>query len=263
MAKKAFEKGFAKKHERKWIKEKIETLDAEEETIREIKKFDESPKADSGNKVINLIKKDNKLGLQDKKNLLKLLEERYLEIFDFINCPEDYATLKTESVFLAKMTQNSFLLMAQRLKKIKDGELYKKDGYNDFKTFIEKELPIKRRTAYNYIDLINFFGVQTFAHDKNLQSSKLLYAIPLLKSEIEEYKKNDIKEKFLNDSKIMSARDLKKEAIELKEKYGLIKKENKIPTDKIINYINNYKKELNYDDIKIVVSYLNDLVEDL
>ncbi len=137
--------------------------------------------------------------------------------------------------------------MAQRLYTIKTRELYKKDNHPDFKTFIEKEMNIGRRTAYNYIDIIEIFGVQALAHEKNLEFSKLIPIIPVLrKASISEDEKEIMKINFIEKAKNKSFRDITKDAKSLKRKYGL---EKVIPEDdkkikkiqEFIKYIENIK----------------------
>lgn len=141
-------------------------------------------------------------------------------MFNFENCPEDYFELKKEARFLSGMTQYSFLLMAQRLKKIKDGQLYKKDGYSDFKAFVEKEMPISRQTAYKYIDIITYFDV-ALERQRELDYTKLVPVLPLLKSTNQDIPKEELKTKFINEISLKTKKELEEEAKKLKIKYGI------------------------------------------
>ncbi len=136
---------------------------------------------------------------------------------------QSYPQLKMEVKQLANLTGISLLCMAQRLLIIRDKKLYQKDNYPNFKTFIENELRITKRTVYTYMDLILHFGVKTFSLHPDIEHSKLIPAIPLLKSKINSIPKEEIRKKYIELSKHKSARELKKIANEDKKKYQLIK----------------------------------------
>jgi len=142
---------------------------------------------------------------------------------------------------LSDITQYSLILMAQRLLKIRDGALYRKDGYTDFKSFIENEMNVSRRTVYNYIEIVEYFGAQLVARAGNLEYSKLLPAIPLLKSDIADIPKEEIRDKFIRDMNEKSKYEVLEEARRLKMKYGLIT-DNK--EDKLVSSIEKFKKSL-------------------
>jgi len=149
--------------------------------------------------------------------------------------------------------------MAQRLMKIRDEKLYEQGGYTDFRNFIDSELTIQRSTVYNYIDLINYFGVQTFGHDQNLEPSKLIPALPLLKSENSEIPKEEIKERFIADSKLHSAREMKKEADELKVKYSLTKEKELNLTSAVTSFLSKLPEVLSAkqrEDLKYLLEQL-------
>jgi hypothetical protein len=77
-------------------------------------------------KVKETVEKDELLRESDKQLILKRLQEDYLSVFSFDNCPENYEDLKNEVKFLSKLSKHSFLIMAQRLLKIRDEELINK-----------------------------------------------------------------------------------------------------------------------------------------
>ncbi|MGD0021707.1 MAG: hypothetical protein ABSC54_05330 [Smithellaceae bacterium] len=79
--------------------------------------------------------------------------------------------------------------------KIRDGELYKEDGYKDFKSFIAGELKVGKTSVYNAIDLVDYFGVQS----TGLAPYKLLPALPLLKADDEIISKADKKEVYFDN----------------------------------------------------------------
>lgn len=236
-----------------------------EVTIEAINKTENEPTKENIDKLIITIEKDTALQTAEKSELMRILQEQYFDIFNFNNCPDDYESLKAESKFLSGMTQYSFLLMAQRLLKIRNNELYKNDGYLDFKDFIVSELNIERSTVYKYIDLVSFFGVETFQHEE-IEHTKLLPAIPLLKSENQEIPKLEIKELFIKESKYKSARELQNEAKDLKIKYGLFKIKNmETEFDKAIFRLKKTMPvELQDSDkikVKKLITYLKDFLE--
>jgi hypothetical protein len=152
----------------------------------------------------------------------------------FENCPEDYDALKGEAKKLALSSANSFVLLGQRLSKIREGNLYKADGYKDFKSFIQGEVKISRSTAYNYIDLIDCFGVQTFVQEDAPDASKLIPALPLMKADDEKISKADkktLKARLIKDATTKTDKEMKEDLGALKVKYGLAEEKQEI--DKI------------------------------
>ncbi|OHD73207.1 MAG: hypothetical protein A2355_06320 [Spirochaetes bacterium RIFOXYB1_FULL_32_8] len=210
------------------LSEKAKSFNSQPETISAIEDLHEKPTKENINKAIELIKKDTFIEKNNKDLLIDELRGNYVNLFNFDNCPEKYEDLKKEAKFLAGMTQYSFILMAQRLQAIQVGELYKKDGYPDFKAFIEKELEISRPTVYRYIDILSFFGVSALRHE-DIDYSKLQPIIPVLKRAlISEAEKANIRSEFIEKAKTESFRDMMKDAKNLKIKYGL---EKVIPKD--------------------------------
>lgn len=125
-----------------------------------------------------------------------------LDYFTPDNAPESYQELKKEIKVLEKIHAQSFIILAHRLKIIRDKELYKEDGYFDFKAFVENELDITRRTVYRHISLLEVFGVTTLSHE-GVKTSNLLLLIPF----IEHYPKE--KDNLIKLSNEMSNRKLK------------------------------------------------------
>ncbi|MFW5890937.1 MAG: hypothetical protein ACOCUI_01835, partial [bacterium] len=174
-------------------------------------------------KATKLIKDDANLPETSKLELINIIKEQYVSLFNFDNCPDDYEELKAEAKFFAGMIKYNFLLMAQRLIKIRDGELYRNDGYKDFSSFIKAELNIAKRTVYDYINIIEEFGVRLVAMDREVEYSKLLPIIPLLKSKNKKIPKKDLKEKYLKEIENKSKKQIQIEARNLKEQYGISK----------------------------------------
>lgn len=220
-----------------------------------------SPRKEALTRAVVAVKKDTQLKDADKTKLISLLRSQFIDLFNFKNCPEDYETLKLESVFLSELTQQSFLLLGQRLMKIRDNQLYRIDGYNDFKAFVEEEIKISRSTAYNYIDLVSLFGVQTFGHKNSPDASKLIPLIPILKSNREDIPSEKIKSQFLESAKTKSAREMKDDAQKIKIKYGLASEAEEIDRiDKAFNSLmNSLPEKLAAADKKKIRNYINKL----
>lgn len=141
-----------------------------------------------------------------KNNYLSI--EKPLSSFTSENAPSSYKELKKEVKFLEKIHAQSFVILAHRLKKIRDNELYKKDGYDDFKSFIENELEVGRTSVYNYISILEVFGVQTF--EREVKISNLITILKPLKENPQD------KGFLLDKANNLSNRDLQKF---IKEKY--------------------------------------------
>ncbi|HNR90547.1 MAG TPA: hypothetical protein PKM65_19580 [Spirochaetota bacterium] len=201
----------------------LEIENISDETVDAMDDLFANPRKDTVVRAVAAVKRDARLAEGDRRALLDGLRGQFAGLFNFDNCPEDYESLKLESVFLSELTQYSFLLMGQRLMKIRDGELYRADGYADFKAFVTQELKISRSTAYNYIDLVSVFGVQTFGRADAPDPSKLIPLIPILKSDKKGIPGERLKARFIEEAKSKSAREIQDEAKDLKVKYGLAK----------------------------------------
>ena len=230
---------------------KIERM--EDETKAVLFSADKNPTKENIITAVSVLEKDTAIDDVSRNRLIDKLKYDYSALFSFNNCPEDYESLKNEAKFLAGMTQVSFILMAQRLMKIRDGELYKVDGYNDFKSFIDSELKIAKRTVYDYIDIISCFGVRLTALGDNIEYSKLSPLIPLLKSDNPDIPKEELKTLFLKEIKEKSQRELREEAKELKIKYGLFNEKNLNDVNKIFRFVKiNMPSKLNEVERKTV-----------
>ena len=146
------------------------------------------------------------------------------------NCPDDYETLKEQSKKLVVSSAMSFMLLGQRLAKIRDKELYKEDGYSNFKQFIDAELSIGKSHVYNAIDLVTYFGVQSIGNQQ-LNPSTLIQALPLLKANDEVLSKADkkeVKSTILKEAKTKSEREMKNIVKDLKVKYGMAEEKKEV-----------------------------------
>jgi len=240
--------------------EKIES----EKTKQAIISVELNPSKDNIEENIDIISKDILLPIENRNQIIKLVKKKYLELFNFNNCPDDYDLLKKEVVFLHGITQYSFILMAQRLKKIRDKRLYEKDNYNSFKEFIENELNVSRQTAYKYIDIIDYFGVATLRHleTERFDYSKLIPVLPILKANDSLIPKDKIKKDFLSKAKYSTFRDITADAFELKKKYNLVKgvKSVKSLKDGFLKYIKTYPDNLTDTEI-VALNDISQLIE--
>ncbi|OHD73209.1 MAG: hypothetical protein A2355_06330 [Spirochaetes bacterium RIFOXYB1_FULL_32_8] len=225
MAKKTFHGKLARGKNPEDIINEI-VLKGEQKTVEAIHNLDSKSEIKEVLDVIEIVEEDAFLSDIEKEDAIMVIEEKFSNRFNFDNCPSDYEKLKQEAKFLAQMTQKSFLLMAQRLCIIKSKKLYEKDGYKDFKIFVESELNISRQTVYKYLDILSFFGVAALRH-QNLDYSKLIPVIPILRAfSIDEAEKEEIKKEYLQKAKTESFRDILKETADLKIQYGLVKQIN-------------------------------------
>ena len=246
------------------IANNFENIDPE--TKKDIEKLEKNPSIENADNAVDKIGKDKLLDKYSKNILIDTIRNNYITAFNLENIPDNYDDLKKEAKFFAGMTGYSFVLMAQRLIKIREKELYKQGGYLDFKTFIIKEIGISKGTAYNYIDLFTLFGVKTFGLSKDIDPSKLIPAIPLLKAKeekINNQQKENIKKRFIEESKDKNktARDIKAEADVLKKEYKLTQPTKTKKTDFIKLIFVNIKKNVQQGNdrkktIENIVEYL-------
>ncbi|HNZ27674.1 MAG TPA: hypothetical protein PLG34_12260 [Spirochaetota bacterium] len=201
------------------VKTAIDKFKMEQKTRDSIIKIETTPTIYNLQVVKDDIDSDKQLTKSEKSYILDFLENKYFSVF-FQECPTDYENLKKEALFFKDLTEKSFYLMAQRLKIIRDNQLYKIDNYDDFKSFIDNEIKINQSTVYRYIDIIEKFGLATLQVDM-IEYTKLLPALPLLKLNIPEDTKEEIKKIFLEESKVNSARDMQKKAVEIKKQLSI------------------------------------------
>ncbi len=231
--------------------------------------------AEEKEKAIEIVNKDNNLTSVQREKLHKILLSKFVETFSFENCPDNYEALKSEVRFLSQMAENSFIFLGQRLIKVRDEDYWKLelDGkgeqkYARFEDWILEELPIKKRTAYNYINIIDLYGVQTFAlefSNRPIEYTKLLPSVSILKSsKVDRKQKYKIKNQFINYVKNdLSVREIEAKAENLKIKYELKRKVEDPIEAQVIKYISNKRKKLNKEKIDSIIIYLNKLRESI
>ncbi|KAL0266198.1 UNVERIFIED_CONTAM: hypothetical protein PYX00_011915 [Menopon gallinae] len=130
--------------------------------------------------TLSKAEKDPQLKSKDRSNILSALIAHYDYLFSSDEISRDYFTLKEEVKFLAGLTAVSYVIMAKRLRKIRDHKLYLADGYSKFEQFVDEELSLARNTVYKYMDVVNIFE-KDLLHNKITEPSKLIEALPLVK----------------------------------------------------------------------------------
>lgn len=194
-----------------------------------------NPSKENISKAMQAVSKDSILLPKQKEEFFKNFEERYIRQFEF--CPKDYENLKLEAKFLARMSSKSFMFMAERLQIIRDKAYYLEDGYKTFSEFIKEELDINKSTVYNYLKIIDIFGVQVLG--KLSKPSNVIPFLPILDSLDDEKKKNLIKEEVINISNYSSFKEAELKAKELKMDFGI-----KSSTNPLFNKIKRIEKDI-------------------
>ncbi len=213
--------------------------------------------------LFSRIKEDDSLDRREKNTLIRHLTESYIAIIGEKVCASDYRTLKSEAKLLAEMTRRSFIHMAFRLLKIRDEELYREDGYPDFKSFLDGEICLSRSTVYNYIDIVTYFGVQPVGQESDVEYSKLLPLLPLLKSDNPAIPKEELKAVFVAEARVKGREELKRLANRYKARYGLTKPK----CSSVVKFLSKVRKqlpsELDEEDrraVRDMIRYLTRLV---
>lgn len=139
-----------------------------------------------------------------------------LSFFTPQNAPVTYKGLKKEVKALEKIHSQSFIILAHRLKLIRDKELYREDGYEDFKSFIESELDLTRMMIYNYIRVLEVYGVNPGLHEDDIKITSIVRTLPYAEAHPED-----------KDQLWLKAKELSRRQLEswLKDNYQLAKEE--------------------------------------
>lgn len=162
---------------------------------------------------------DPSLSVESKKSVMSALVAKYEYLFSEDTLSDDYFALKEEVKFLSVLTAVSYVVMAKRLKKIRDEKLYLKDGYVKFEQFIDEELSLARNTVYKYMDIVNIFE-KDLLENKIKEPSKLIEALPLVK------KYPEYKQEIVTLAQTKSAREVKARINEIKSLLDQEKKNN-------------------------------------
>jgi hypothetical protein len=219
--------------------------------------------------AVEVVNGDPLMTPKEKEALFADLHKHYLSVFDLDNCPDDYELLKIEAKFLAGLSSNAFILMAQRLKKIRDLKLYKEDKYKSFKDFVNGEMSISRTTIYSYMDILQLFGEKRLSSEVDVEYTKLVPAIPILKANIKGLPRAKLVEQFISDSKELTKLQLVQKAVALKLRYKIggrgQKKSSPEEDRRLSNAIKTFKQELPVGDpspaqitqIRALIKYLD------
>lgn len=220
------------------MSEVVAEFEGKTETVDAVDIFEKNPTKENIDKAVEAVKKDTSITIS-KDELMGVLQALFVETFSSNIIPASYKDLKEEAKYLADLHQVSGLYMAQRLKVIRDRELFKEDGYLDFKSFIESELSITKKSVYNYIDIVEQFIECKRLHSKEEMNklshnkSKLIAYMPLLKSDkLSDKDKDKLRDDVLKKVETRSFRDLTADAKELKLEYGLTKPKSAVSKDK-------------------------------
>lgn len=135
----------------------------------------------------------------------------------------------------ANLAQQNLWDMCTALKSMRDGKLYKELGYENFETYCETEVGIKRRNAYNYISIVEKINPENVQSIAQIGITKL--ALLATVSEPEQ-------------AEIAKTVDLENTTVkQLKAEIDSLKAEKQEATDKSIDYcrqLNNAKKDADY-----------------
>ncbi|QEN06426.1 hypothetical protein EW093_17105 (plasmid) [Thiospirochaeta perfilievii] len=216
------------------MSEVVKEFEGKSETVEAVKIFEQEPTIENKEKAVAAVQSDSALSVASA-DLLDNIQILFIKAFSVNTLPSNYSDLKREAKYLADLHEVSGIYMAIRLKSIRDNELYKEDGYLDFKSFIDSELKISKKSVYNYIDI-----VEQVITPKNLISqedieklssnqSKIRAFMPLFKSDkMDSDAKDSLRDEVFNNLDRKSFRELSEEAKNLKESYGISKPKSNI-----------------------------------
>jgi hypothetical protein len=196
------------------------------------------------------------------------VEKDLFDKYNFFNCPSNYQELKYQAAVLSRLSDWTFMVMAQRLHVINEKRLYEQDGYKDFKSFIYSELNVTSRTVYNYLNILSAFGKTLYTQEPDFAYSALLPALPLLTSpklDRAAKAKQHIRLKLL---KLLADGDrdrLNSTISRLKQKWGIEMPITQAPTsfDKHVQkFLNNIPKRLTLNH-RALLSTVRDHIDNL
>lgn len=207
----------------------IDEFEGKAETVEAVKLFEKEPSIENKEKAVAAVISDPALSIASA-GLLDDIQNLFIKAFSANTLPSDYSDLKREAKYLADLHEVSGIYMAMRLKSIRDNELYKEDGYLDFKSFIDNELKISKKSVYNYIDIVEQVITpkklisQEDIEKLSANQSKIRAFMPLFKSDkINSDVKDNLRDEVFDKLDKKSFRELSEEAKNLKVTYGLSK----------------------------------------
>lgn len=135
------------------------------------------------------------------KQLMLLPEEELTEE------QKNFLTVHNEMLMAGQKAADCLCIMATDLKRMRDEELYKAAGFENFKDYVENALNIKERQAYNWINVLAL-PAEYLKQNANLGVTKLA----LIASASEE-----VQEKIMQQDDVGSVRELTAEIKRLQE----------------------------------------------
>ena len=105
--------------------------------------------------IIESIQNDKSIEPIIKQNAIDFSIDIYIERYKEL--PNNYDELKKEIKLFNNINNVNFILIAQRLKKIRDEQIYKKDNHDTFKEFYDCE-GFKETTVFTYIGIVENFS---------------------------------------------------------------------------------------------------------
>lgn len=197
----------------------IDDITAKVETKNAVKTAIISKKKEDYIIAAALVKSDNSIIIEKKKEIQFEFRNNFINLFKDIVMDLDIMT--EEINYLSKVQEVSFVVIASRLKLIKDKKLWI-NKHESFKEYLLNETNIDYKTALQYIDIVSYFGDKILT--KDIEYSKLVPVIPLLKSKIvPDDEKETIKTDIMFSIDKDKRADIETSLLPLKEKYGLNK----------------------------------------
>jgi hypothetical protein len=99
---------------------------------------------------------------------------------------------------------------------IRNEKLYKMDGYRSFRDYVAIKLPFSIRTAYNYIEIADFFGNGFHPITPEIPYSRLVEVLPILRMRPQSTDLDELRFITLGLAKESSVREIRRLAKELK-----------------------------------------------
>lgn len=137
--------------------------------------------------------------------------EQIIKQETFLTEEQKYITLHNQIMQYGNMAITCYAEFAKKLKEMRDSKLYRASGIETFGEYVEKEVGIKERQAYNYIKVYEEFSEEFLQSNAKLGITKLSLLAPL-----SEDKRQELMEEV--DVENTSVRELQKEIEERESK---------------------------------------------
>jgi hypothetical protein len=246
------------------------------ETQLKAKNFAENPQEETAKQLVEAVKNDSLLPVEDKRALLRdqvLLQyvsniQEIFKIDNNLSYEQAVADIKALDWLSFKVQSVPFRIKAHRLYLLNKNALYKV-YYKTFEACVESEFGLSKSSAYNYIAIHENYieNEQNLMAKVNVQSigdieySLLVPTISLIKKQKSEEKKQELLRYFYLEAHEKSQREMKVLVEQKKQElHGKAKKSSKkivSPYARVIKLIEGLEKE----DLKSVVQYAASLLE--